>query len=324
MPNVLIIHTGGTLGMTGTPLEPGAYADHLESQVPELGQIASVTTEIVCNLDSSDMTPAHWSLLADTVAKRREQFDGFVIIHGTDTMAYSAAALAFALRGLDRPVVFTGAQRPLSALRTDARRNLADAVDVATRAIPEVTICFDGMLLRGCRATKSNARDYRAFESPGTEPLARLGVDIDLGASVRPVVAEFSCDARFDDRVAVLQTWPGLDPAILTAIADTGIRGLVLAAYGIGTVPTSNRPIAPAVREIVDRGVDVLVVTQSAGTVDLEMYKNSLPLAAAGAVEGGRMRVEAAVAKLSHALATTTDRAARARYLKSDVAGERG
>ena len=323
MATVLVLHTGGTLGMKGTPLEPGAYASHLEEQVPELSRIADLDTRIVCNLDSSDMTPHQWSELAQIVAEERARFDGFVVIHGTDTMAYSSSALSFALSGLDRPVVFTGAQRPLAALRSDARRNLADAVEVATKDIPEVTICFDGMLLRACRATKANARDYRAFDSPGTAPLARLGVDVQLSSGIRRPTTEFAPDARFDDRVGVLQTWPGIRPHLLDAYVEAGIRGVVLAAYGVGTVPTSVGPLAPAVRRAVDAGVDVLVVTQSTGDVDLRMYKNSIPLAEAGAIEGGRMRIEAAVAKLSHAMACFDDSDARRRYLLRDVAGER-
>lgn len=308
--------------MTGTPLEPGAYASHIEARVPEIGQIAEIETQIICNLDSSDITPDEWSKLATLVGNEHDHYDGFVVIHGTDTMAYTASALAFALGGLRRPVVFTGAQRPLSALRSDARRNLIDAVEVATRDIPEVTICFDGMLLRGCRATKANARDYRGFDSPGTEPLARLGVDIDVTGGVRRPTAPFSFDARFDDRVGVLRTWPGMDPALIDAFVTAGLRGIVLAAYGVGTAPTHRRPIAPAVRRATDAGVDVLVVTQSTGTVDLEMYQNSLPLAEAGAIAGGRMRIEAAVAKLAHGLATRPDPATRAAYLREDVAGE--
>ncbi len=308
--------------MTGTPLEPAVYATHLESRVPELGLIADVETKIVCNLDSSDMTQHEWQLLANIVAEERENYDGFVVIHGTDTMAYSASALAFALRGLDRPVVFTGAQRPLTALRSDARRNLADAVDVATRDVPEVSICFDGMLLRGCRATKSNSRDYRAFDSPGTEPLARLGVDIHLTNNVRRSTESFACDARFDNEVAVLRTWPGMNPILIDGFVDAGIRGIVLAAYGVGTTPTHGRPLAPAVARAVDAGVDVFVVTQSNGHIDLRMYQNSLPLAAAGAMAGGQIRIEAAVAKLSHALATRPDAAVRRAYLERDVVGE--
>jgi L-asparaginase len=320
---VLIVHTGGTLGMIGTPLEPGTYAQALTSQVPELSRIARLETEIVCNLDSSDVGPEQWAAIATTVARRREEFHGFVIVHGTDTMAFTAAALAFALRGLDRPVVLTGAQRPLAALRTDARRNLQDSVEVATIDVPEVGICFDGLLLRGCRAVKADARHYRAFDTPGLEPLARFGFDIEVGRHVRRPTEAFACDPRFDARVAVFPVTPGLDPRILDHLVDGGeLRGLVLAAYGVGTVPTRERAIAPVIRRAVDAGIDVVVVTQHGGIVDLGMYRNSKALADAGAIAGGKMRIEAAVPKLMHALARFPDRAARRTWLEGDAAGE--
>lgn len=321
---VLLLHTGGTLGMHGTPLEPGGYSQQLSGRVPELAQVAQLDTQIVCNLDSSDLGPEHWIALATAIADGRERYDGFVVVHGTDTMAYTASALAFALEGLDRPVVLTGAQRPLAEHRTDARRNLVDAVELATLDLPEVGICFDGLLLRGCRAVKFDARHYRAFETPGLEPLARLGVDIDVGAHVRRPDGPFVCDARFDPHVAVLHVTPGLDPRVLQALLGVeGLRGLVLVAFGVGTVPTEHRPLAPVLREAVDRGIEVVVVTQWGGVVDLGMYRNSLDLRDAGAIAGGKMRVEAAVAKLMHALATRPDRASRRAYLERDVAGER-
>jgi L-asparaginase len=321
---VLILHTGGTLGMKGDPLEPGSYAATLLESVPEMLKIAQVEMEIVCNLDSSDLGPAQWSALAQRIDAGRERYDGFVVVHGTDTMAYTASALAFCLSGLDRPVVLTGAQRPLAALRTDARRNLADAVDLATRDIPEVGICFDGLLLRGCRTTKSNARDYRAFESPGCEPLARLGVDIDLGAHIRRPAQPFDANPCFDPSVLCLQLTPAIQPALLEAITKApGLKGLVLVAFGLGTAPTTFHPIAPALKEAIEAGLEVVVVSQSLGPVDLTLYKNSQALAEAGALSGGRLRVEAATTKLMHALALhPTDRAARRRYLAWNVAGE--
>jgi L-asparaginase len=310
--------------MRGDPLEPGAYAASLLESVPEMSKIAELDMDIVCNLDSSDLGPDQWTDLARRIDAGRERYDGFVIVHGTDTMAYTASALAFSLAGLDRPVVLTGAQRPLSALRTDARRNLADAVDLATRDIPEVGICFDGLLMRGCRTTKSNARDYRAFESPGCEPLARLGVAIDIGDHIRRPAQPFEANPRFDANVLVIQLTPAMQPALLDAITHApGLRGIVLVAFGLGTAPTTFHPIADVLREAVDRGLEVVVVSQSLGPVDLMLYKNSRSLAEAGCLSGGRLRVEAAATKLMHALALhPTDRAARRRYLAWNVAGE--
>lgn len=321
---VLLLHTGGTLGMTGTPLEPDVFAMALDKAVPEISKLAEVTTQIVYSLDSSDVGPGHWGQLAQIIAEHREAYDGFVIVHGTDTMAYTASALSFALAGLDRPVVLTGAQRPLASHRTDARRNLIDAVELATRAIPEVGICFDGLLLRGCRTTKSNSHDYRAFESPGCEPLARLGVDVAMGAHIRRPKGEFDCRPAFDERVIVFHVTPGLRAGILDTLAESeDVRGVVLAAFGSGTVPaTGVPPLNEVVARLVEGGTDVLVVTESAGEVNLGLYRNSRSLSDAGAISGGKMRIEAALTKLMHGLATYEDVLERRAYLSEDVAGE--
>jgi L-asparaginase len=345
---VLILHTGGTLGMSNreaitinnesgrrpTPLLPDTYTQEILQRVPELEELAAVETRILCNLDSSDIGPDEWAALAGEVAGARATHDGIVIIHGTDTMAYTAAALSFALVGLDRPVVLTGSQRPLGEIRTDARRNLVDAVDLATRELPEVGIAFDGRLYRGNRATKGDAWSYAAFASPGCAPLARLGLDVEIGAHLRHAREPFAADGRFDARVAVCYALPGMEPSLLgrlvgDARASSGdadaIRGVVLAAFGVGNVPMRTRAVAAEVRRLVDAGVTVLVVTQArAGAVDLGLYANGVGLQEAGAIAGGDLGLEAAVTKLMHALALwPDDAAARRAYLLRDVAGER-
>ena len=265
-----------------TPLRPDTYAQQIVSRVPELAELAEIETRILCNLDSSDLGPDEWSALAGEVASARAAHDGVVIIHGTDTMAYTAAALSYALGGLDRPVVLTGSQRPLGEIRTDARRNLVDAVDLATREIPEVGICFDGRLLRGNRTTKGDAWSYGAFASPGCAPLARLGLDVEIGAHVRRPVRQFAADARFDPRVVVFWVVPGLEPAALQRVAE-GARGVVLAAFGVGNVPTRLNALAPQVAALVEHGVTVLVVTQArAGAVDFSLYESGVPLRGGG------------------------------------------
>jgi L-asparaginase len=331
MKRVLILHTGGTLGMAGrrpTPLAPDLYAQALEERVPELAELAEIETRILCNLDSSDIGPDEWSALADEVAKARAHYDGVVVIHGTDTMAYTASALSFALEELDRPVIFTGSQRPLGEIRSDARRNLVDAVDLACRDLPEVGICFDGRLYRGNRARKGDAWSYSAFASPGCPPLARLGLDVEIGRHVRRPGGQFRFDGRFDGRVAVLQVVPAMDPHWLERLVGDGegrLHGLVLSAFGVGNVPMRTRPVAEAVDRLVKSGVTVLVVTQSqAGAVDLSLYRNGVGLLEAGAITGGDLSPEAAVTKLMHALAVfPEDLAARREYLLRDVAGER-
>ncbi len=321
---VLLLHTGGTLGMTGTPLEPGDFQETLTLRVPELSEIAELETRIVCNLDSTDLGPVEWSKLATIIAKERPRVDGAVIIHGTDTMAYTASALAFALQGLDMPVILTGAQRPLSSVRTDARRNLQDAVEVATGDICEVGICFDGLLLRGCRAVKNDAGRYRAFTSPGLPPLAEFGLSIDLGVNARTRPGRpFRCEPDFDPQVAVVFVHPGLKPAILARmLSSDDIKGVVVAALGVGNLPTKTRALAPVIRDAVDRGIVVVAVTQWGGSVRLGAYKTGEGLRDAGAISGGRMRVQAAVPKLMHALANHADPVIRRAYLELDIAGE--
>ena len=328
MKSVLLLHTGGTLGMSGrrpAPLQPDTYAQQIVQRVPELAELAAVETRILCNLDSSDVGPDEWSALAGEIAQARERHDGIVVVHGTDTMAYTASALSFALEGLDRPVVLTGSQRPLGEIRTDARRNLVDAVDLATRDIPEVGICFDGTLLRGNRATKGDAWSYHAFSSPGCAPLARLGLDVEILPHVRRPTGPFRVHAQFDPRVAVCHLVPGMSPTRLTALVADQLRGVVLSAFGVGNVPERVRSWAAEVKRVVDAGVTVLVVTQArAGAVDLGLYANGAGLAEAGAISGGDLGLEAAVTKLMHALALWPgDAAERRAYLLRDVAGER-
>lgn len=311
--------------MSGSPLRVDNFADALTDAVPEIKQLADLDSYTICALDSSDMGPKQWSELARKIAQGRDHYDGFVIIHGTDTMAYTASALTFALRGLDRPVILTGAQRPLASVRTDARRNLVDAVELATYDIPEVGICFDGFLFRGCRTTKNNGLDYRAFESMGCPPLATLGVHVEVSDHIKKPNAPFQCDARFDRDVLVLHITPALNPMLLESMLEHAqdLRGLVVVAFGLGNIPTATNPLAPVFARLMAQEIDVVVVTQSMGEVDMKLYANGKDLAESGAISGGKMGVEAATTKLMHALAVYKDREERRRYLEWNVAGER-
>lgn len=325
MQRILLIHTGGTIGMEGQDhLEPGHYASALVEQLPEYMGLAKIDSAILCNLDSSDIGPRQWSQLAKMIADNRSKYDGFIVIHGTDTMPYTASALAFALEGLDRPVVLTGAQRPLGALRNDARRNLADAIEIATLNVPEVGICFDGLFLRGCRSCKVNTRAYHAFDSPGCEPLAKLGVDITLGKHIRKPVAPFRCSPNFDANVMVVHVTPGMKPGILNRLIDgeKSLDGIVLIPFGVGTIPCIDSDIVPFVSKATANGIDVLVANAAVGKIDLNLYENSQALMNAGAISGGEIRLEAALVKLMHACATYSNREERHEYLRWNVAGE--
>lgn len=325
MRKILLIHTGGTIGMEGQDhLEPGHYATALVEQLPEYVGFAKIDSAILCNLDSSDIGPAQWTALTKMIASQRNHYDGFIVVHGTDTMPYTASACAFALEGLDKPVVFTGAQRPLGALRNDARRNLADSIEIATLDIPEVGICFDGLLMRGCRTCKVNTRAYHAFDSPGCEPLAKLGVDITLGKHIRRPTAPFRCSPNFDANVMAIHVTPGLQLNTLYRLLDGErcLDGIVLIPFGVGTIPCAESNLASFVSRATAQGIDVLVANASVGKIDLNLYENSRGLLEAGAISGGEMRLEAALVKLMHACATYPNRDERLEYLRWNVAGE--
>ncbi len=325
---VLLLHTGGTLGMAGgrpSALRPAPFARTLRERVPELSALADVELEVFSNLDSSEMQPEAWLRLATRLYARLPEFDGAVVTHGTDTLAFTAAALSFLLPGLRKPVVLTGSQRPLGEVRTDARLNLIDAVTSALRGPREVTVCFDSKLYRGNRVQKVKVNDYDAFESPNAPLLGSLGVSASFADGLAPR-GRPRLSARLDPRVFLLKVFPGLDPAVPMAILPS-VRGLVLEAYGAGNVPVdarfgrSLRPLFAAARA---RGVAVVVVSQATrNAVDLTLYEAGAVALEEGAIGGGDMTSTAALVKLMHALATCRTPSAVHRRMLQSVAGER-
>jgi L-asparaginase len=325
---ILVLHTGGTLMMKagdGGVLRTDAYGRDLVTELPILARVADVSTRVLFDLDSGDMEPAHWVEIARAVHAELSSFDGVVVVHGTDTMAYGASAVAMILGELPKPVVFTGAQRPMTEPRTDARANLVDAVFAATLPIPEVSVVFASRVLRGVRSIKQDARGLVAFDSPRCAPLAELGVDVDIARHVRPggVLADF--DGRIEPRVLAVRVFPGLDPALVRGAIRTGLRGLVLEAYGTGNLPNLAGSLIPALDEARARGVPVVVVSQcSRGAVDMRRYAGGAAAAAAGAISGGEMTVEAAIAKTMIGLARYDSPGELRAWLERDVVGERG
>lgn len=300
---LLMIHTGGTLVMRPREgrgaLTAEGLAQDLVAELPVLRQIAEIEARLLFQLDSSDMQPEHWVELAGEIHAALHQYDGFVIVHGTDTMAYTASALAFLLPGLDRPVVLTGAQKPLFDVRTDARTNLIDACQVATLSLPEVGVAFHSTLLRGCRATKMDAWGMDAFGSPSCAPLAELGLGVHLAPHVLPPRGPQPFDPRIEPRVLAVRTFPGLEPRLLQGALTSGVRGMVIEAFGAGNVPRLARSLIPVIDAA--RGLDVPVVVVSQcprGNVDLSAYEGGAAAEAAGAIGAGDMTAEAALTKL--------------------------
>ncbi|MDY7230509.1 asparaginase [Hyalangium rubrum] len=327
MPKVLLLHTGGTLGMAGgrpSALRPAAFFRTLKQRAPELFHLADIELELFSNLDSSEMQPELWSRMAAHLHRRLPDFDGAVVTHGTDTLAYTASALSFMLRGLPRPVVLTGSQRPLGEIRSDARLNLIDAVLSALHGPREVTICFDSHLYRGNRTRKVKVAEYDAFESPNFPVLGTLGVDATYEPGLRPK-GPFRLFERLDPRVFLLKTYPGLDPALPLALLPH-IRGLVLEAYGAGNFPIDpslGRSLRPLFAQARERGIPVVVVSQAyRNGVDLTLYESGAAAREEGAIGGADLTPSAALVKLMQALAYHRSPEAVGRFIQTPVAGE--
>jgi len=334
-PGVLVLYTGGTIGMA-----PGPDGSLVQVDLRELGEhmpfvhrlpigltVATFTTPI----DSSVMTSADWVAIADAVVDHAPGHVGVVVLHGTDTMAYTASALSFLLDGIQIPIVLTGAQRPVTELRSDGRENLVAALAIAAGhhlheapLVPEVSIFFDEVLLRGNRAVKVHADSYRGFESPNLPPLATAGTLITFNEDlVRPPgQGALRRTSGVSSQVAALRLHPGLDAGTLRAVVEQpDLRGLVLEAYGAGNGPTDAWFLDP-LQDAVARGVVVVATTQCrAGRIHSGRYATGAALLATGAVSGGDMTFEAALTKLM-VLADRLDPDALRTSLQEDVAGE--
>jgi len=299
---LLLVHTGGTLMMRGgpdTPLKPASYGSDLVAVEPLLTQIADIDTRILYQIDSSNVQPEHWIEIAKTIHGALSEYDGVVVVHGTDTMAYTASALAFLLPDIDRPVILTGSQNPISHIRSDARQNLIDAFQLATKPIAEVGVAFASKLHRGCRSTKTHAWGLDAYRSPGCQPLATLGVGIDLADHILAPRERSDFDPRLEPNVLAIRLFPGLQPTLITSALGTGVRGLILKAFGSGNIPTVERSLVPAVEHATSLDIPVVIVSQCLhARVDLNRYIGGSAALAAGAIGAGDMTDEAALTKL--------------------------
>jgi L-asparaginase len=306
---VYIVYTGGTIGMkasrSGYRPEPGSLQAHM-AQMPELRH-ASMPSYTIHEydplLDSSNMTPVEWVKIARDVAEQYDRYDGFVVLHGTDTMAYTASALPFLLNRLRKPVIITGSQIPLCEVRNDARENLITSLMLAAdHDVPEVCLYFGGKLLRGCRATKVSADGFAAFDSPNFPPLGTVGIDIEVNRDlVRPAprTKRISVPSLKRPVVSALRLFPGISPELVRNVLRPPLQGLVLEAYGVGNGPDKDSAFVAALQEATRRGVVIVDCTQCLeGTVNLHEYATGSALARAGVISGFDMTAEAALAKL--------------------------
>ena len=335
---ILIIYTGGTIGMKQDPvdqtLKPFDFSQ-IADEVPDLRKFAVRIDAYTFDplIDSSDVEPSLWTRLAHLVRDRYDDYDGFVILHGTDTMAYSASALSFMLEGLTKPVIFTGSQLPIGVPRTDGKENLISAVEIAAAAdedghalVPEVSIFFDSVLIRGNRATKLSAEAFNAFASPDCPPLAEAGIRIRYNRGVirypddwnRPLKVH----DRLDTRVAILKVHPGITPELVTVfLLAPEIRAVILETYGSGNAIT--RPwFLSLVREAGKSKAIVNVTQCKSGSVNMDIYATGRTLKLAGVVSGYDITTEAALGKLFVLLGEHPDNEAVKNRFGEDLCGE--
>lgn len=337
-PRILIIYTGGTIGMIEDPvtkaLRPFDFS-HLMENVPKVKMLDYEIDNIQFNppIDSSDMNVAHWQAMVKSVADNYDKYDGFVVLHGTDTMAYTASALSFMLGNLSKPVIITGSQLPIGEVRTDGEENLITALQIAAHrdvhgmpTVREVAILFENYLWRGNRSTKNSADNFNAFKSNNYPSLAQIGLSIhfDYNALARP---EWPSELRphyvLDTNVMPIDLFPGINEQVLRhQLSTPGLKGIVLRTYGAGNGPTAPWFIN-AIRETIERGVIVLNVTQCVnGGVASNRYVAGDMLAATGVISGHDLTLEAALTKMMFLFGLGLPNEEVARLLTTPIAGE--
>ena len=325
MKRVLLITTGGTIA--STPSEDGLRPTTLgQGLLSLLGPIAyDVTVHDLLSLDSSNVQPEEWQLMARTVFEERAQYDGIVITHGTDTMAYTASMLSFMLPGIDVPVVLTGSQLPIFHPLSDAPDNLRTAFAMATSGINGVFVAFDRKVLLGCRTVKVRTTGFDAFDSVNLPPVARISSDgLVINHTLLPKW-DATCTLKdaVDSHVTLVKLIPGLDPRILDAIAQLECRGLVLEAFGSGGLAFIRRDLVSALEQLVVRGISVVVCSQCLyERSDMTTYEVGRRALQKGVIPGADMTSEAAVTKLMWALANTGSQQGIAELFSKSLVGE--
>ena len=330
---VLIVYTGGTIGMVqdeNGSLKPYPM-EHIYDLLPELNKCSYRVDSCQLDniIDSSNMTPAFWVDIAEIIEREYDNYDGFVVLHGTDTMAYTASALSFMFKNLSKPIILTGSQLPMGMLRSDGRDNIICALELASCRlvhIPEVCLFFENHLYRGNRSTKVSAENFDAFCSFNMPSLATAGINFNFKRHlIMPMPAgRLDVRKRFCRDIAVLKIFPGITPEVVSAVLDIpGLRGVIIETFGSGNAPT-ERWFIDAIRAAIERNVVVLNVTQcKAGAVKMGQYEASCDLERIGVVGGSDITLEAAVCKMMYILGAYPDDLEHVRHcLQLSLRGE--
>lgn len=336
MERILIIYTGGTIGMVQDQdgqLIPFDF-DNIKNNVPELNRLAYDIDVISFNplIDSSNMSPENWKKIAELIYQAYSKYDGFVVLHGSDTMAYTASALAYMFEYLSKPIILTGSQLPIGEIRTDAKENLITALEIAASknvdgkaTVPEVCIYFDYHLFRGCRATKVHADKFDAFKSPNYPILAEAGVDIkfNLDAINAAPKDQLSIHTNFSGKCASIKLFPGISEEFVKSILNTpNIDAVLIEGFGVGNTSTDSW-FLNALADASKRGLILLDITQcGGGTVQIGRYETSRHLAEIGVISGHDISFEAAITKLMFLLGSVPDKQIIKEMLGKNLRGE--
>lgn len=335
MTKVFIIYTGGTIGMVNDA-KTGALIpfnfEQIKENVPELARLnyemAVHSFEPI--IDSSNMHPDQWKVLAEIIEKNYEEYDGFVILHGSDTMSFTASALSFMLKNLAKPVVLTGSQLPIGEIRTDAKENLITALEIAATkengkaVVPEVCIYFDNQLFRGNRSIKYNTEKFEAFRSPNYPILAEAGVQLTFfHKEILPVPTKnFYIHTKFDANIGVLKIYPGMTEEVVYAVTRSKVKAIVLETFGSGNTTTAKW-FTDALVEAIQNGKHIVDISQcQRGSVQLGMYETSSELKKMGVISGFDMTFETAVTKLMYLLAADLNTEEIKQQMEAPIAGE--
>lgn len=340
MKKVLMIQTGGTIAMQakkeGISLDPERWSEQLYKQIPLLQDIAEIDVEPLLFEDSSDLHPADWDKLIDSIECNYHQYDGFVVLHGTDTMAYTSSAVSFGIHQLGKPIIFTGSQVPLSRIRSDAQRNLVNSIEMATSDLHEVAICFNDHVFRANRSTKMSIGDFDAFSTPNYPELAEIGLEIDYHRknwfdwTIKPksgdIASTFtSFDKGFEGDIIVLTVHPGFRTELLDSIDLNPYDGVIIRAYGSGNFPI-KKPYSWL--RFIDKCTEnqlITVITSQANhdSVNLSNYTSGSLASNSGALSSGDMTLEACITKLMWLLHHYSDKDLISKLFQENLKGEK-
>ena len=321
---ILLLTTGGTIASTpgGEGLEP-QRSGVMERELEQLRTYYDITVEDVMCLDSSNIQPRQWQTIAESIFYKRAGFDGIVVSHGTDTMAYSASAVTFMLPDIDLPVVFTGSQLPLADMLSDGPDNLRTAFAMAASGRPGVYLAFDRKIMRGCRAVKVRASGFSAFESVNARYVGKVS---NQGLVFREPAPEANGEPKLlpgiSSDVFLLKLTPGLNPAVFNMLVDLGYKGIVIEAFGLGGIDVLSNALS-GIRSSVEKGVSVVVTTQCLyDSSDLQVYQVGTKLLNLGVIQGRDMTSEAAMTKLMWAIGQGMDPEEIKKLFATSLAGE--